>query len=127
MSHGAPGGGASAQASRVVWTTAPFRTAFRSQTESASSDQSVASTSAPRSAATTLGSPSPQPSSRTRAPASSRPATTRASAIALGHSSAQYGRNSSRSNASSLISSSASGGWRTVSASSPTSTSEAVS
>ena len=46
---------------------------------SASSDQSVASTSAPRSAATTLGSPRPQPSSSTRnARRASDAATTRA-------------------------------------------------
>ena len=57
-----------------------------------------------------LGSPSPQPSSSVRAPRSARPAIARASASALGHSSAQYGRNSSRSNASSSSSASLSRG-----------------
>ena len=58
----------------------------------ASGAQSVASTRPPASAAAMLGRPTPQPSSSVRAPRSVRTATTRASASALGHNSAQYGR-----------------------------------
>src|SRR5262245_37895238 len=69
-----------------------------------------------------LGSPSPQPSSSTRRPSTSRRRTTRASSSPLGHSSAQYGRNSSCSNASSLMSASACRGRRIDSVRPPTST-----
>jgi hypothetical protein len=66
-----------------------LRAAFSSSSSIASGDQSVASTRPPASAAARLGSPSPQPSSSTRAPRSERAATRRASATPLGHSSAQ--------------------------------------
>ena len=91
---------------------APFRSALRRSSSIASSAQSVARTSAPRSAAASDGSPSPQPSSSTRGPRRSRVATCRASARPLGQSSAQYGRNSSSSNVASSMSSSALGGRR---------------
>ena len=73
----------------------PLASALRAAARTASAAQSVASTRAPPSAATTLGSPRPQPSSSTRRPPSVRADTARASAIELGHTSAQYGRNSS--------------------------------
>src|SRR4051794_9269079 len=69
-----------------------------------------------------LGSPRPQPSSRTRAPFSARGATAFASATPLGQSSAQYGRNSSSSNACSSIRSSGTRGRSTASSRSPSST-----
>ena len=63
--------------------------AFFKSLSMATGDQSVASTHPPASAAAMLGSPSPQPSSSTRAPLSARPAIARARATPLGHSSAQ--------------------------------------
>ena len=73
----------------AVSNAAPLRSALVASSSIADVDQSVASTRPPASAAATLGSPSPQPSSRTVAPLSERVAMARASATPLGHSSAQ--------------------------------------
>ena len=70
----------------------PLRSAFCAASATASGAQSVAKTRPPAAAAASAGRPSPQPSSSTRRPVSGRRAITRASATALGHSSAQYGQ-----------------------------------
>src|SRR5262249_23420813 len=92
--------------------------AFSRRSAIASAAQSTAVTLPPRAAATSDGTPRPQPSSTTRTP-SSRSGSSCASARPAGQSSAQYGMNSSSANASSSSSDSGSSGRAGVGSSSP--------
>ena len=82
-------GSGSVQEQRSASTVRPLRAALRAVMAIESGAQSVASTRPPAAAAARLGRPRPHPSSSVRAPRSARAPTARASASALGHSSAQ--------------------------------------